>query len=204
MGGQSLYDDLAYVKLELDNVAWLQERSSHGEYGALMNLLSGFPFAVGVLSALCKSATSAFQQSSRHRHQRSSALQDCRNKLQSPALFSESMETTRRASNDWLRVLGCASQTSNPIRAPVIGFLAPIPCITDPPCSLQIISPFRRMMHRLPRCLLVLAGESYVQATRRITQINSTSCKGRPTSKSLSHLSDAFHLYARWVYGQLG
>eukprot|EP00439_Symbiodinium_sp_Y106_P001039 s4563_g1.t1 len=116
MGGQSLYDDLAYVKLELDNVAWLQERSSHGEYGALMNLLSGFPFAVGVLSALCKSATSAFQQSSRHRHQRSSALQDCRNKLQSPALFSESMETTRRASNDWLRVLGCASQTSNPIR----------------------------------------------------------------------------------------
>ena len=142
MGGQSLYDDLAYVKLELDNVAWLQERSSHGEYGALMNLLSGFPFAVGVLSALCKSATSAFQQSSRHRHQRSSALQDCRNKLQSPALFSESMETTRRASNDWLRVLGCASQTSNPIRAPVIGFLAPIPCITDPPCSLQIISHF--------------------------------------------------------------
>ena len=49
MGGQSLYDDLAYVKLELDNVAWLQcegawSRQSYGHCRTLINLLSLLAF----------------------------------------------------------------------------------------------------------------------------------------------------------------
>ena len=86
MGGQSLYDDLAYVKLELDNVAWLQcegawSRQSYGHCRTLINLLSPFAFAeFGPATARARAANT----------------QRARNKLRSPALT----QIARHASND--------------------------------------------------------------------------------------------------------